>query len=240
MRYSQKLRIAICDDIPAMLERLQQIVKDTLENDWELEFVCASSTNTLLQEMGCVQIAILDIQMPEQSGIELAKEITAANPDTFIIFVSGYVQYVSDVYDVPHYCMVLKDYLTEHLPKYLLRAAQKCSEDSKKRVPLKIRGVEQYLDAASLCFLERRGHITYINFQNNQRAQTREKLSDLLERLNSTSLCRCHISYVVNLRYVHSMSNREFIMKSGEKIPISRANLPMVKNRYFQYLKEHL
>lgn len=232
------LKIAICDDEPMMLEQLRTLTEQTLADFWELEITCYSSAQQLLEQLDHVMVAILDIQLPEQNGIELAKAITLQNPECHIIFVSGYVQYVSDVYEVSHFCMVLKDQMSMQLPKYLLRAADKLITQNAKQLTIKSKGLEQKVDWSLVRFLERRGHITYINLKNGEKLQTREKLDDLLKRASNRNICRCHISYAVNLQWVANMSNREFSLHDGEKIPISRTNKHAVREAFFRYLKE--
>ena len=68
--------------------------------------------------------------------------------------------------------------------------------------------------------------------------QSREKLDTLLEQVSSRELCRCHISFAVNLRWVESMRGRDFVLTGGETIPISRANLQASKTAFFRYLRD--
>lgn len=235
---NRKLKIAICDDDPIMLAQLRTLTEQTLAGLWELEFACSSSAEQLLEQLDQVSIAVLDIQLPGQNGIELAKAITLRNPECHIIFVTGYIQYVSDVYEVPHFCMVLKDQMSIQLSKYLHRAADSLCTQKAKQLTIKSKGLEQKIDWSLVRFLERRGHITYINLKNGEELQTREKLDDLLKRAFNRNICRCHISYAVNLQWVAHMNDHEFSLHNGEKIPISRANKHAVKESFFRYLKE--
>ena len=66
--------------------------------------------NVRIQIRPKLNIAVLVIQMPEENGIELSRKIQERNPACSIIFVS-------DVYEVPHLCMVLKEQLAVQLPK---------------------------------------------------------------------------------------------------------------------------
>jgi len=233
----ERLSIAICDDEVVSLDRIRQMTLQVLDSRWELDIFCTDSPSELLEQAPHVQIAILDIQLPEQNGIALAQKLLEKNPGCRIIFVSGYVQYVSDVYDVPHLCMVLKDQLDIQLPRYLRRAAcMVVGEDS--CFVIKINGLEHSVAAETVSYLERRGHTTYINLQNGQQFQIREKLDDLLDRIHFSYICRSHVSFAANLHWVASMREKEFVMKNGSIVPISRANKPLVKKQYFDYLKD--
>lgn len=232
----KRLAIAICDDEAVPLSRLRQMAEQTLGSHWALEIICTDSPEALLEQADRMQIALLDIQLPEQNGIALAQMLLERNPRCSIIFVSGYVQFVSDVYDVPHLCMVLKDQVDAQLPKYLRRAADAtaCGDG---HLVIRSNGLEQDVPTESIRYLERRGHITYLCLQNGQQVQTREKLDALLDRIRSPYICRCHVSFAANMQWVASMRESEFVMKQGDIVPISRANKRLVKKRYFDYLK---
>lgn len=233
-----KLKIAICDDNPLMLEKLRTVVEQTLSGQWNLELTWDTSPQRLLEEKSGFQIVVLDIQLPEENGIAFARKLTAQNPDCRIIFVSGFLRYVSDVYDVPHLGMVLKEQLQEQLPKFLLRAAEEVAALSEQTLTVSLKGEPQKLRVSNIYFLERKGHITLIRLRSGQQVQSREKLDTLLAQVSSRELCRCHISFAVNLRWVESMRGRDFVMTGGESIPISRANLQAARTAFFRYLRD--
>lgn len=233
------LKIAVCDDDPMMLERLRTIVEQTLSAAWDLEMTWDTSPQGLLEKNSEFQIVVLDIQLSEENGIALAQTIVAQNPDCHIIFVSGFLCYVSDVYDVPHLGMVLKADLEEQLPKFLLRAAEEISAQSEQTLTVNFRGKPQQLRISNIYFMERKGHITHIRLRSGQQVlHSREKLDVLLSQVSGRDFCRCHVSYAVNLRWVESMRGRDFVLVDGETIPISRANMQAAKAAFFRYLRE--
>lgn len=234
-----RIRIAICDDEPGSLNHIQQTIQQVLSSQYDMDILCTDSPNALLEQASQVQIAILDIQLSEQNGIVLAKKLLEKNPGCCIIFVSGYVQFVSDVYDVPHFCMVLKDQMDIQLPKYLRRAVcMAVNRDS--QFVIKANGLERTVAIETVNYIERRGHSTYINLQNGLQVQTREKLDDLLNRIGCSYICRSHVSFAVNMQSVLFMQEKEFVMKNGSIVPISRVNKQSVKKQYFDYLKSTL
>ncbi len=55
-----------------------------------------------------------------------------------------------------------------------------------------------------------------------------------LERLN---FVRCHKSYLVNCRYIRSMSGKEVKLDNGVLIPLSKYKKDAVKEQYQTYLR---
>ena len=47
---------------------------------------------------------------------------------------------------------------------------------------------------------------------------------------------RSHRSYLLNMAYVHLIDATEFILATGEKVPISQAKRKEIKEDYMDYL----
>lgn len=76
-----------------------------------------------------VDLALLDIDMPDMSGLELAQKIKRANPRTSIIFITAFSQYALDAYDAHPTSYLLKPFDQARLAKEVeyalsLRAAK--------------------------------------------------------------------------------------------------------------------
>lgn len=66
-----------------------------------------------------VDVAFLDISMPEMNGIELAKEMKKANPSLNVIFCTGYSEFMHDAIDLHASGYLLKPAETESVRKAL-------------------------------------------------------------------------------------------------------------------------
>lgn len=69
-----------------------------------------------------VDLAFLDIEMPEMNGIELARRLKNINENICIVFVTAYEQYALQAYGVDAIGYLLKPYLSEDIEKHLKRA----------------------------------------------------------------------------------------------------------------------
>lgn len=69
-----------------------------------------------------VDFALLDIEMPQMNGIELAKRLREIKGDMIIIFVSGYSDYVLEALKMKSDYYVLKPYSREDILDALTRA----------------------------------------------------------------------------------------------------------------------
>ena len=230
-----QLQIAVCDDNPVMLQRLVALTTESLSGQYSCCVHTATSAKELLAMKSTFHLAVLDIELPEKSGIELATAILESSPHCRVLFVSGYVRYVSDVYDAPHVCMILKDQLEHQLPKFLLRSAAFALAEAGVHLALK----DGNIPVADICYMERQGHWTYIHLHDCSQKRTREKLDELLCRIGNPAFCRCHISYVVHLSYVKTMTPQQITLQNQQVLPVSRPNRMAVKTAFFQYLSEY-
>ncbi len=86
------MNVLLVDDEPLQLARLEKAVKEASD-----EAKIYSFTNPL-EAVGAskeriIDLAFLDVEMPELNGLELAKKIQATNPHVNIIFVTAYEKY---------------------------------------------------------------------------------------------------------------------------------------------------
>jgi two-component system response regulator DesR len=86
---SPRTRILVVEDHPAMRESVCSL----LEREPDLE-VCgqAASAETALDAIADVRpdVALVDVSLPDVSGIELAAEITRRDPDVVVVMLSGH------------------------------------------------------------------------------------------------------------------------------------------------------
>ena len=91
---------AICvDDERILVKELAAMCLELPEIDEVKSFVRAREALEWL-EHNPVDIALLDIDMPEINGIQLAAKIKTKWPDTAIVFVTSYAQYAVEAFKV--------------------------------------------------------------------------------------------------------------------------------------------
>ncbi len=110
------MKILLVDDENLQLIRLKKAVKNVLPN---AEII--SYTNPIMvpkeTEQNKIDIAFLDIEMPELNGITLAKKLKNINPKINIIFVTAYDSYALDAYKLHASGYVTKPVSEEKIKK---------------------------------------------------------------------------------------------------------------------------
>ena len=108
------MRIICVDDEVLILRLTAQMCRKLPQVEDVQEF---SSAADALEWIGSnpVDIALLDIDMPEMNGIALAKKIKEISPDTSLIFVTGYAQYAVEAFALHASGYLLKPISAERL-----------------------------------------------------------------------------------------------------------------------------
>lgn len=70
----------------------------------------------------------MDIELPDMTGIEVAKEINHLVPYCYIVYITNHVDCFTDVYSTEHQYYVLKKELKEHLSQIKEKIWRMCND----------------------------------------------------------------------------------------------------------------
>ena len=231
------LTIAICDDIPDDMERIRAAAAAALPDAQLSLFSAPLALVEAAQKGFCPDLVVLDVRMEPMDGITLAKRICGLCPRCRIVFVSEYLGYATEVYDVRHSYFVLKSQLEKRMAPALIRAAEEL--EHLPRLSFRFRGQLQLVDAQSVLCLERALRKTYV-YCLDGRYETSEHAQEILLRAKAPGFCQCHKSFWVNLSLVSAMNGDTFILDDGREIPISRSFRKAVRAQFFTSLHRDL
>ena len=220
-----KLKIAICDDDASARTYLQALAADWAKKNRHLaEIKLYSQARQFLfdySEEKDFDILLLDIEMPEVSGVQLAKQIRRDNTHVQIIFITGFYEYFSDGFDVSALHYLIKPVDGSRLHPVLDRAADNLSF-RQRSVLLSTADGDIKVSLADILYLEAdRMHVIAHTAQGDFRS--RVSLAKLMEQLDDTFF-KVHRSYVVGLKFIKKITRTEITMQNGVKCTVKRSN----------------
>ena len=128
------MRIICIDDEPLILNMTVELCEKLPEAPEVTGFTKASEALKWL-EGHSADIALLDINMPEMSGLELAARIRALDPSTAIIFLTGYSEYAVDAFRLHASGYLVKPVNKQRLAEEIAHAAGLRSEPQAQSEP---------------------------------------------------------------------------------------------------------
>ena len=218
------ITIAICDDEQAEIDYLTGIVRQwAAERKHAVQLIPFPSAEAFLfayEGDRVCDILLLDIQMTGLDGVSLARQIRAGNKEAQIIFVTGYMDYIADGYDVEALNYLLKPVTCEKLSAVLDRAAERLIRNE-KALFIQHAGENVRIPLYEIRYLEvMHNHVT-IHAGSLIEYKIKKPLSAIEEELDS-NFFRVGRSFVVNLRYVRKSTKNEVHLEGGITVPLSR------------------
>ena len=164
------LKLLLCDDSDLQLKETTTFVHSCLNtytaftsviNPYKPEELKKLLENDMLD----YDIAILDIEMGELNGIDLASAINQRCPQCAVIFLTSHTDYISDSYEVRHIYYVTKDSIQRYLPKALDKAVRLTVERKTRFLDITSNRKRYTLPCDSITYIERIGREIWISTQ---------------------------------------------------------------------------
>lgn len=234
------MKIAIVDDEADEQEILAKYIREWAEAKKELvEFVCFASSEAFLfswEDDKDYALLILDIEMGEISGLELAKKIRLQDEHIPILFVTGYDEYMQYGYDVAALHYLLKPVHKEKLFQVLDKLGER--EESRINLIVSAGNEVRRFPFHTVFYVEADGHGSILHTAD-EAVRVRESFGEIEKQLLSMEeAVKCHRAYLVNLRYVSAIRSAELILDHGEKLPIARSRMKSVQSAFLRYYKD--
>lgn len=227
---------AVCDDNKADAAFVVSLIENwNKKKALPLQIELFSSAEELLfarEDRQDFDLLLLDIEMGRMNGVELAKKLRKMGARMQIVFVTGFMDYISEGYDVEALHYLMKPVTGEKLEQVLDRALERIRIREKKLVlslPDGVARVELY----EIRYLEVQKN--YVTVHANEDYRVKKTLNELEEELDD-SFFKVHRSYIVGLRFVRKILKTEVILKDNTAVPLSRKfydGLNQAMIRYF-------
>ena len=215
------MRIAIVEDNPSDLEDTLATIRHYCDGR-NIEATCDtfSSAEAYLHSDSACDIALLDIELPKLSGMELAHKIRETEPHLPIIFLTSMSKYAIEGYSVNAIGYVLKPINPFNFALAMDRAVSVSISSSSRGGVLVKAGTESF-PVSSIYFCEVRDH-TIVFHLDAKEASCRRSLSEI-EKIGGDRFARPHASFLVNLDKVSLVRGDEILLQNGESVPLSRS-----------------
>lgn len=234
------MRIAIVDDEVSEQEIIAKYIGEWAEARNELvEFACFDSSESFLfawEDAKDYNLLVLDIEMSEINGLELARSVRSQDKNIPILFVTGYDEYMQYGYDVSALHYLIKPVNKERLFQVLNKLGQRGAEEVKSLILNSENGIRR-IQVNNILYVEAAGHGSVMHTVDEV-LRLKESLGEIERQvIPAGEVIKCHRAYLVNLRFVSAIQNANLILDNSESLPISRNQMKNVQQEFLRYYK---
>lgn len=231
------LKIAVCDDSRTDMEMLEAAF-DRLK-DYPVDYDVYFSGEELLSYSALhgevYHLYIFDIEMPDMSGLELAKEVRKKDAKALFVFLTSYTSYVMDVFDVITFDYISKPITAEKLESVLLKAMNYL-DMIKQDFVFQFRKNHFRISCDEILYFEKKGRQAIIHTTSDT-YKTNMTTEEIWKQLDETVFSHIHISYIVNLGHVRAIEGDEAVLDNGERFMIARSHKQGLKEKHMEFIR---
>lgn len=219
-----KYRCIVVDDEPLAHQVLENFIARVESLEWVAGFRSAiEAYNFLMKED--IDLIFLDIQMPQLSGINFAKNLT--NPPQ-IIFTTAYRDYAVESYEVNALDYLVKPIAFERFLKAIDKLmasniSHKAQRNDNKDECLYLKSEKKVFKVAlkDILYMESFKDYIEVHTLQGETITTYLGISQIEKTLPTDQFLRIHRSYLVALAHIHSFS-ATYVFIGDKELPIGR------------------
>ena len=226
----------ICDDEQKYIDQVLRCLEEYCFDN-NLLFNADSFTDGVqaIKSQKTYNIAFLDIEVGNISGLDIAKSLKNKNKNVIIFFITAYEKYIDDAMNLFALRFIKKPIDNARLYSGLDKAISLINEDEISFY-LKDSGTIINVMAKEIMYIEIGDHKTIVVTENKS-YYSKEKLDYWEQKLTNICFCRPHKSFIINMEYIDKYQRNEVTLKKGKIIPIAYRKQKEFGKTFWNYLR---
>lgn len=226
------IRIAICDDEKAIIDRLRGYIEkyiNELQFPYKIDIYQSGEEFAALKKaMSEYDIVFMDVSMKEMNGIKAAENLRRYSSETFLVFVTGFIEYSLAGYKVDAVRYIIKDddTLQSDITEALNAVFDKLGKNTDEIIYDFVEQKAKKIVIANIMYIENTLHKVSFHFNDNGEEKIytiyNKKLDDVEQEIRAEELVRIHQSYIVNMKYVSDIKRYSVKLINSVEIPVSK------------------
>ncbi|KNZ41250.1 LytR/AlgR family response regulator transcription factor [Acetobacterium bakii] len=237
------IQCLICDDEASVTNNLYALIED-YNRHYQTNICCQVFNNPILAAETVPQekydLYLLDIVMPNMTGIQLAETIRANDNSGIIVFLTSSPEYHAEAFSLEALQYLQKPVNQSAFFRVLGRSLTYISRQrSAAYVTIQTRTGIYTLTPELIIYVESNRHILTFFIDNALPVKTLSgslSLEKLMGILNDSSFYAPYKGYIINFEHVNSMDKHGFTMSNQTTVPISERQYSKIRKDYSDYL----
>lgn len=236
------INILLCDDEEKALGRIKKYIHSICsEIKYPINIKEYTSVESVLKRLHSSNdvgdILITDIDMPDVSGMEMARVIREEKLDVVLIFMTAHAEYVFQSFEYAPFRYIRKEFMEIELLPALQAACEKVNAERDIALSIKTQDGILAVRTRDILYygLENRKCIIY-TVQNKQ-YETWKKISELREEMGEmdNSFIQIYRGCMVNKYYVKTVKKDKIVLEDGTELPVSRRKKQEISDTMMEY-----
>lgn len=230
-----KFNIAICDDEINIASSLKdQVEKFFHEGEHTSEVSTFSSAEAFLfeyTENSAYDILLLDVEMKNMDGIQLAKKLRRDGFNGEIIFITSHFEFCGEGYEVDALHYLIKPVSVTKLNEVIGKAVEKLLIEPPS-VIINCDGETVKIYEKDIIYVEAYLHYITIYTANGEH-RVKENISSFEKKLSNT-FYKTHRSYLVSLKHITRIARTSVTIKGNKELPLSRGKYDEINRAFIE------
>lgn len=223
------LRTAICDDEENILLELEGATDRFFHThcvDCRIQLYQSSENLWYdLQDGIYYDLLLLDIEMPQVSGMELAERIRDAFPAAKIIFITSHLEYAIPAYEFSVFRYIPKTQIEEKLPLALRDFYKLYCLEREEYYTIEIKNHVERLPYREILYVLKDGKYAVFHLQGGRTESVRKTLAQVFGEIGREYFCFADRGCIINLANVAGMDGDRILLPEGGELMIGRSNV---------------
>lgn len=239
------INIIICDDDNRELQKTKDLCHSYAAAHREIDIRIESFTMAvdLLKRITDGQcnydVLLLDIYMPELTGVELARKLRERQDNCQIVFLTTSMEHAVEAFSLHAAHYLVKPYTRVQLENALNKAIAAVEKAKQSSILLKTIAGLQKINMSDILYSETDKHIQMIHLQAGKCLQVRITCSELFDLLSCDNrFYKCGSTYIINLDQLTKVTTKQILLENGEELLMQRRQYKELVDRYTSFLLE--
>lgn len=234
------MRIAIVDDIASERDNLKTGITAQLTRlSLNARVFCFASGADFLSAAGKERfdLVFLDIYMNNENGVDTAKELRRFDTDCLIVFTTTSTDHALDGFRVRAFHYLVKPCTGADLAALFDEIIKRLPETD-RYIKVDTPGGAVRLRLRDILYAEHYQHQIHIYRADGQKNVTRRTFREFAAGLMDGRFFLCSRGVLVNLEHAEDFDGKDFILKNGKRIPVSRDLAKAARQAFGDFLFE--
>lgn len=231
-------KVIICDDDKDICSWIAEKLNKQYENELCISICeCAEELlETENEQRVQADIILMDILLKEANGIKIIQQIQENKPELKAIFITGYIDYASDIFCANPSSFLIKPLKEEKVYEAVDKVIGEIKEEEDQSYVLKSKGNITRVKFSDILYFESEKRVLILH--EKKRTVMSYKKLDEVERELPAYFLRCHQSYLVNMNQITCFETDRIELYGGKDVPVSRAKRKEAKERFLEFVGE--